>query len=370
MAQYVRLAQGIAAGEPVETPRVTTRRYVERNIDERPVPGLTLEGAGEVVVADGTTTTVAGSTDARRVYLWVNGEAQPVGLRRNRDGSRTFSVEVQLTDVRNKIVVVAEGRRSVTAYAEQTVLNYGARVGGLTDPVGDDNGPGTYTYPTNPVYVPGAFDLTAVDVFDAGADLRFVTTIAGEVTNPFGGQAISHQRVNLYLTSRDGEGAAPALPGTNVAVAAPWDAVLVVDGRYGPGLYGPDGTLLAPAELLAVPETRQIVATVPRSAFGDLDPVGAGYAVAMFGNAEAGEGVGNIRPVYDPEFWAAGDPSWVTEWRFGGGAGVLDDSPAKDTDTRDPNAIDIVVGEGQQQADVMNWQEQSPVTLPVVPLDR
>ena len=45
-------------------------------------------------------------------------------------------------------------------------------------------------------------------------------------------------------------------------------------------------------------------------------------------------------------------------------------SPAKDTDTRDPHAIDIVVGDGQQQAEVMSWQEQSPVTLPLIPLVR
>ena len=29
------------------------------------------------------------------------------------------------------------------------------------DPVGDDNGPGTYTYPTDAVYRPGSFDLTS-----------------------------------------------------------------------------------------------------------------------------------------------------------------------------------------------------------------
>jgi carbohydrate-binding DOMON domain-containing protein len=30
----------------------------------------------------------------------------------------------------------------------------------LTDPTGDDDGPGTYTYPTDAVYEPGSFDLT------------------------------------------------------------------------------------------------------------------------------------------------------------------------------------------------------------------
>ena len=29
------------------------------------------------------------------------------------------------------------------------------------DPKDDDNGPGAYTYPTDPVYKPGSFDMTA-----------------------------------------------------------------------------------------------------------------------------------------------------------------------------------------------------------------
>jgi hypothetical protein len=41
---------------------------------------------------------------------------------------------------------------------------------------------------------------------------------------------------------------------------------------------------------------------------------------------------------------------------------------SKDTDTRDPNAIDIVVGPGQEQSAVMDWRTSSPVALPMVPL--
>ena len=32
------------------------------------------------------------------------------------------------------------------------------------DPTGDDNGPGSYTYPTDGVYKRGSFDMTAFDV--------------------------------------------------------------------------------------------------------------------------------------------------------------------------------------------------------------
>ena len=78
----------------------------------------------------------------------------------------------------------------------------------------------------------------------------------------------------------------------------------------------------------------------------------------MFGNGEAGEGIGFIRPVYDGDYW--NNPpegfSWIKEFRFGGGAGSWDDTPAHDTDTRDPNAIDVIVGCGQTQAQVLDWR--------------
>ena len=97
----------------------------------------------------------------------------------------------------------------------------------------------------------------------------------------------------------------------------------------------------------------------------------ARYGVAMFGTAEASEGIGYIRPVYDLAYWQnppAGF-SWIQEWRFGGGAGVWTDTPSHDSDLRDPNAIDIIVGAGQSQTVVMNWRISSPVALPMVPLN-
>lgn len=373
MAQYVRLAQGMRAGEPVETPSVVSRRYVASPwADTRPVPELTLDTQEPIITADGDTFTLTGTTTGPKVYVWVNGQAQRVDLRRSGlRGQWTFSVALAVPDLRNQIVVVAQAQTGGTAQTERIVLNYGAPIGGLTDPAGDDHGPGTYTYPTNAAFVPGAFDLTALEVYDAGDSYRLVTTIAGEVTNPWGGQAISHQRVNVYLSSQGpGAGTAvPALPGTNMAVTHAWDVVVVTDGRFdGAGVYTPDGTRVAEVTLTAVPEAHQIVTTVPKAALAGVDPSTAGYGVAMFGNAEAGEGIGNIRPVYDGAYWAAGDPWWIKEYRFGGGAGVWEDSADHDTDTRDPNALDIVVADEQTQAQVMDWQAASPVVLPLVTL--
>lgn len=144
---------------------------------------------------------------------------------------------------------------------------------------------------------------------------------------------------------------------------------MVADGRYdNKGVFAPDGSKIADVRLVAIPETRQIAAIVPRSVFGDLDPATTSYGVAMLGNAEPGEGIDYVRPVYDADYWAAGDPWWIKAYRFGGEAGVWDGTPAHDTDTRDPNALAIVVGEGQDQHTVMDWQTSAPVQLPMVPI--
>jgi hypothetical protein len=226
-------------------------------------------------------------------------------------------------------------------------------------------------YPTYSCFNEGAFDLTGLDVYTDGDDVVFVTGIAGDVRNPFGGDQISLQRINVYLGSATGA-ARPALPGTNMDTAAPWQAVVVGDGRFDQaGVYAADGTKLAGATLLAVPQTHQIAVAVPRSALGGIDPASALYGTAMLGNAEAGEGIGYVRPVYSLEYWnnPPAGMEWVTAFRFGGGAGEIDFAlPSKDTDTRDPNALDVIVGPGQSQAQVLDWTTMTPVQLPMLAL--
>ena len=67
------------------------------------------------------------------------------------------------------VSATAPGGRS-TGYAQVTVTNEGggSTVLDVTDPTGDDNGPGTYQYPTNPGFVAGSFDLTRFQVLSDG----------------------------------------------------------------------------------------------------------------------------------------------------------------------------------------------------------
>lgn len=160
----------------------------------------------------------------------------------------------------------------------------------------------------------------------------------------------------------------------NTNGAGAWSHVIVADGRYqssrfGEGVYGPDLARTGDAQLQVVPASKQIVVTVPAATFGALDPGAAAYQVSMYNDAEDGEGIGNVRPVYSLSCWNGGDgcPPFVKPYRLGGGAGLWDGGiPSQDTDVSDSNAMDMITGTAAQ-ATVMNWTA-GPVVAPYVTL--
>ena len=55
----------------------------------------------------------------------------------------------------------------------------------ITDPTGDDNGPGTYVYPTDAVYKPGSFDLTELQVVPNGDTVEFRVSVNARIEDPW-----------------------------------------------------------------------------------------------------------------------------------------------------------------------------------------
>ena len=360
MAQYVRLAQGIGAGKPVETPSVVADRYRSGPVA---TASLTVDGPADLSTATGRTVRVHGTTNAPHVVVSTGASTKRVAVT-----GGTYSTEVELPGIDNAIHVAAE-HGGATAYQRRTVLSYGTRIGGLTDPTGDDNGPGTYVYPTDGAFTPHSFDLTQFDVYRDGDQVRFVTRVAGAITNPWGGNGMSVQRVNILLGAAGQS--SPGLPGTNTAVAGPWSRAVIADGRFPDqplslGVYDATLAKVSTASLRVVPAPHDIVVTVPASAL-DVEVAEAGYQVAIYSNGEPGEGIGLVRPVYSKAHWDNGFP-WTKQFRFGGGAGEQSfDLPSRDTDTRDPNTIDVITGSADQSA-VLDWTTTTPVVLPFVPL--
>lgn len=370
MAQFVRLARSIDAGAPVEQPSWVADRYAGGDLPAG--PALTLTTPDDGTQTSASSVDVTGTTDGVAAYVNAGGTTTELPIT---DGA--FSTSVPLTLGPNQVTVVVVGADGGTSLVRRTVTstNLGQEIGTVDDPAGDDNGPGTYVYPTNSAFSDGAFDVRQIGVYDDGANVNLAVAIDGATTNPWGGNQMSVQRFDLYLGSgASGSGPVPARTGTNADLAAPYDLVVTADGFGGMGVRDASGALVGPATLTAIPDSRQYVVSVPKDVLAGVDLASAHYALTMMSHAGDDEGAGGIRPVYDAGYWAstAGtDMSWIHDYRFGGGAGEwTGDTAAKDTDTSDANVLDILVPNGSSQATVLDWTAGSPVVLPYVTLTR
>ncbi|MCU1425390.1 MAG: glucoamylase [Microbacteriaceae bacterium] len=362
MAQFLRLAVSIDEEAPVETPAVVAERYADGSLPAGPALEVSIPENG--TTTDQAAIELAGTSAASTVYVSVGGDVTTTDVR-----AGTFTTTVPLALGPNTVTIVALGEDGSTTLVQRAVtsVNFGTPVGSIADPVGDDNGPGSYVYPTNSAFGEGAFDLTRFAVYEAGGGgddgtVTLVGTLAGAIENPWGGNQLSVQRLDIYVTADGGSGGpVDARLGTNAQLENPYDLVVTGSGFAVPAARDANGDVTANVTMLVLPETGQIALSVPRTAFGDVDPATAGYQVTVTSHADENEGRGGIRPVYSQT---------NAEFRFGGGAGEYTDSnPARDTDSSDPNVLDILTPTGDEQATILDWAQSAPVVLPYVALD-
>ncbi len=105
----------------------------------------------------------------------------------------------------------------------------------VDDPRGDDHGPGTYTYPTDPVFEPGVFDIKTFSVGVDGGEFVFRFDLFGPVPNPWdSGIQLSVQTFDVYVDFDPGAGtgARSLLEGRNASLAEGegWDMAVWVEG--------------------------------------------------------------------------------------------------------------------------------------------
>lgn len=103
----------------------------------------------------------------------------------------------------------------------------------LKDPTGDDNGPGTYIYPTDAVYAKGSFDLSSLKVEYTDKKVNFEATMGAKLEDPWGmGGGFAIQMVMVYIDTdgKAGSGQTAGLPGTNIKFAegSEWDYVVIL----------------------------------------------------------------------------------------------------------------------------------------------
>jgi carbohydrate-binding DOMON domain-containing protein len=191
-------------------------------------------------------------------------------------------------------------------------------IGSFDDPLNDDHGPGTYTYPTNAIFQPGMFDLTHVNIAQADADLVFHITLSSTLDNAWNSPlGLSIQTFDIYIDKDPGKGTGERnlLEGRNAALSHTngWEYALWVEG-WNQQLLKPDGkggfTVQANAQVkVEVNPTGSVSIRVPLAALGDGDPTLWSYGIAVLGQENnPSSGVRRVRDVSQT----------ATEWSFGG----------------------------------------------------
>ncbi|MFH0777112.1 MAG: glucodextranase DOMON-like domain-containing protein, partial [Candidatus Eisenbacteria bacterium] len=210
----------------------------------------------------------------------------------------------------------------------------------LSDPAGDDYGPGTYSYPTNDVFAPGSFDFTGFEVSYDASSVYFALTIAASLSDPWGsGAGFSLQSIDVYVDKDgiSGSGATWTLEARNARVSPVngWEVMVwcapPFDG-FRSRIVFPDGSGDTTGVRTQVEQAAgRITISVPRTSLGT--PSGDWkYIVLMLG--QNGFEPGRIRPVR-----LVND-----EWSFGGGTDGNSDS----------NVIDMVTVPGLSQEGMLS----------------
>jgi glucoamylase len=179
----------------------------------------------------------------------------------------------------------APGGRS-TGYAQVTVSaeGGGSTVLDVTDPTGDDNGPGTYQYPTASDFVAGSFDLTRFQVLSDGTYAYLRVTLANLV--PTFGALDGAQLLDVYVhvpgASATSTQAAFASRNYTIAPAGAWSQRVEVQGFASPVWVNAAGDSVGTASALAVQADKTITVALPEAQFG-TPTSGWGFSVVLTG---------------------------------------------------------------------------------------
>ena len=191
------------------------------------------------------------------------------------------------------------------------------------DVLGDDFGPGSYTYPTDSVFTPGSYDLTGFSVGLSGDEMVFEFTVASPISNPWDSPVgLSVQTFDVYIDTDgvSGSGARMLIDGRNAAIASPggWERALTVEG-WEPALFtatsDDDVNETQPTmTTLVFGDDGRVVVRLAKDLFPDGDPSTWGYAVAVM--SQEGFPSAGVRRIRDVE------PA-AQQWRIGGGDGSI-----------------------------------------------
>jgi carbohydrate-binding DOMON domain-containing protein len=188
------------------------------------------------------------------------------------DHAGNFRATVGVGFLTNVLTVTA-ALPGATGYARGTVVSEalpGPALLDMTDPANDDDGPGTYGYPTAADFHAGAYDLQRFQVIDAG-DTVYLRAQLRDLTPAFG-SPLGAQLLDVFVRdpARTSFSTAAPFPSRNYSIAADsaWSSRIEVQGFAGPVFVDPAGAGLGGVAVTANQATRSILLAVPKAALG------------------------------------------------------------------------------------------------------
>ena len=225
-------------------------------------------------------------------------------------------------------------------------------------------------YPTDGAFNPGSFDLTQFDVYRDGDSIRMVTGVQGAINNPWAGNGMSTQRLNIYLKDPS------RCHDVDVAAAGNQHerrrAVVAGHRRRRSPRDAPRRGVMRPtfrvgdATLQGCRPRRQIVVTIPASVFTGIDVGTAGTRSRCSATPTTAKPIGNVRPVYSAACWAGtGCP---VRGRVPVRRGRRDRNPSPDEPRHRPGRLERRRHHQRPtpQSSALDWTVAAPVVVPYV----
>jgi glucoamylase len=353
-ASFVRLAADLRAGRNVVLPAVTHSRYVAHKQGATP---LTVTSPPDNALVPGSPVIVTGMT-ARGNTVYVaatntdaNSATTIASTTAAADGS--FSVDIPITGGTSVLNVVAVSPRGATGHVRRAVLFDfvpGTLLLDVTDPDGDDNGPGNYAYPTFEGFHAGAFDIEEFQVYDSGSDVIFRLKTR-DLSETFG-SPLGAQLVDVYVK-------VPGAPSTSTVAAHPlrnfaiapafaWSRLIQVQG-FGQRYVDAGGNTLGTVSIKVNAISRFITFSVPKASLGEPGP-GWGFTVVLTG-----------QDGFSPD-QARGFAPTPQAFQFGVCATASPDPHCTFDPNLVPKAVDVIPAPGVQQSTELDYT-LGPVVL-------
>ena len=270
-----RLTLDLGAGRNLETPDIVSDRYVAHGMPGALPLTITSPAPGTTITTPSITVT---GTTAPHALVDAEAETPAGGAAATgsamADGSGHWSLTLTPTGFGSPTITVTATKGNSTGYAQELAVDVGlpgTNVLTATDPSGDDNGPGTYQYPTTSSFTAGAFDVTGFRVTETATDV-YIQTALRNLVNTFGND-FGAQMLDIYVRnpSATPTSTAAAFPQRNYTIASAdaWTERIEAQGFAPPVWVNAAGTSLGSAQLIADVPSHTATLVLPRAAFGD-----------------------------------------------------------------------------------------------------